>query len=78
MVVRVTRKAGLVKGVSQPSVGKPELRVRCRLLVLARAGLCSGVGGLVVMNINSNSSLRHLYIYISPRQTLDIKPLYKE
>ena len=32
----------------------------------------------IVMNIDSKSSLRPLYIYISPRQTLDIKPLYKE
>ena len=31
-----------------------------------------------VINIDSNSSLRHLYIYISLRKTLDIKPLYKE
>ena len=31
-----------------------------------------------IMNINSSLSLTSLYIYISPRQTLDFKPLYKE
>ena len=69
----------IVLGTSFPLIITATARLFSSIMVGPSLGFVKYIGTIAsVMNINSSSNLTSLYIYISARQTLDFKPLYKE